>query len=260
MRPDIRSDVLARLIEAAAISVLLEAAATGIDDAEGRRLVMLAVLATAGLSWQDSAALIASAPELAAPEATGRGVRRMRVELRGASKGRNAQALAPTTIGFESGRATLARAETEQRPTVLGLLASGRMRPDSRHRHDRRASGCRHDPPHASPSSTRPACATPPPTSPSPASPPRSSCSPASRRTRSRSSRWLDELGLRDLARVPIANVDPSARLRLLTELAVLRDGVEGLVLVAPDRHGGDPQRLVGARAGDSPTVVSPCS
>ena len=40
---------------------------------------------------------------------------------------------------------------------------------------------------------------------------------------------------------MPIANVDPDVRLRLLTELALLRDGVEGLVLVSPDRHGGDP-------------------
>jgi len=66
VRRDIRSDVLARLIESAAISVLLEAAATGIDEAEGRRIVMLAVLGTAGLSWQDSADVIASAPELSA--------------------------------------------------------------------------------------------------------------------------------------------------------------------------------------------------
>ena len=55
-------------------------------------------------------------------------------------------------------------------------------------------------------------------------------------------SRWLDDLGLRESARVPIANVDPIVRLRLLTELAILREGVEGLVLVSPDRHGGDPQ------------------
>ncbi|MBT2517951.1 TetR/AcrR family transcriptional regulator [Streptomyces sp. ISL-90] len=66
VRGDIRPDVLARLIESAAISVLLEAAATGIDEAEGRRIVMLAVLGTAGLSWQDSADVIASAPELSA--------------------------------------------------------------------------------------------------------------------------------------------------------------------------------------------------
>jgi hypothetical protein len=53
--------------------------------------------------------------------------------------------------------------------------------------------------------------------------------------------RRLDDLGLRGVARIPIANLDPIARLRLLTELAILRDGVEGLVLVSPDRHGGDP-------------------
>ena len=53
--------------------------------------------------------------------------------------------------------------------------------------------------------------------------------------------RWLDDLGLRGFARIPIANVDPTVRLRLLTELAILRDDVEGLVLVSPDRHGGDP-------------------
>lgn len=66
VRPDIRADVLARLIESAAIAVLLEAAVTGIADGEGRRLVMLAVLGTAGLSWQDSADLIDTAPALAA--------------------------------------------------------------------------------------------------------------------------------------------------------------------------------------------------
>ena len=70
VRPDIRPEVLARLIESAAISVLLEAAATGIDDVEGRRLVMLAVLGTAGLGWQDSADLIARAPELSVDGAT----------------------------------------------------------------------------------------------------------------------------------------------------------------------------------------------
>ena len=67
VRPDIRADVLARLIESAAIAVLLEAAVTGIADLEGRRLVMLAVPSTAGLSWQDSADLIDTAPALAAP-------------------------------------------------------------------------------------------------------------------------------------------------------------------------------------------------
>src|SRR6478735_9799562 len=52
----------------------------------------------------------------------------MKVELQKVAKG---AALPPTSATFETGRATLARAETEQRPTVLGLIASGRMRPDA---------------------------------------------------------------------------------------------------------------------------------
>ncbi|WP_284327230.1 hypothetical protein [Demequina litorisediminis] len=55
----------------------------------------------------------------------------MRVELDQASKGRGDDALQPVTVTFESGAVTLVRAETEHRPTVLGLLASGRMHPDT---------------------------------------------------------------------------------------------------------------------------------
>ena len=164
----------------------------------------------------------------------------MRVELRGVSKGRQGQSLPSTTVGFESGRATLTRAETEQRPTVLGLLASGRMRPDTGTvvidgRAD--ASGLRR----------RVALVDAP-----------DVCDPAPNVTVAgvaaeelmfagipsnpvSVARWLADLGLADVARVPIANVEPRVRLHLLTELAILRDGVEGLVLVSPDRHGGDP-------------------
>ena len=53
--------------------------------------------------------------------------------------------------------------------------------------------------------------------------------------------RWLEGIGLDTLASLPIGNVDPAARVRLLLELAALRKDVEGLVLVAPDRHGGEP-------------------
>ena len=164
----------------------------------------------------------------------------MRIELRGVGKGRRTRALPPTTIGFESGRATLARAETEQRPTVLGLLASGRMRPDA---------GTVTIDGRADAAAIRRAVAlvdAPAVSDPAPdvtvagvaaeelmfAGIPSNPVSVA---------RWLDDLGLRDVARLPIANVDPAVRIRLLTELAILRDGVEGLVLVSPDRHGGDP-------------------
>ena len=164
----------------------------------------------------------------------------MRIELRGVGKGRRSEALPPTTVGFESGRATLARAETEQRPTVLGLLASGRMRPDTGTvAIDGRADA-------AAIRRTVALVDAPDVSDPAPnvtiagvaaeelmfAGVPSNPVSVA---------RWLDDLGLRDVARIPIANVEPVVRLRLLTELAILRDDVEGLVLVSPDRHGGDP-------------------
>ncbi len=54
----------------------------------------------------------------------------MRIELHEVAKGRRGRALSPTSVAYESGLVTLACAETEQRPTVFGLIASGRMRPD----------------------------------------------------------------------------------------------------------------------------------
>jgi hypothetical protein len=53
--------------------------------------------------------------------------------------------------------------------------------------------------------------------------------------------RWLEEQGLGDAASLPVSNVDPADRVRALCELAVLRKGVEGIVLVSPDRRGGEP-------------------
>ena len=55
----------------------------------------------------------------------------MRVTLTSVSKGPNGIALPETSVAFVSGSARLAIAETEQRPTILGLLAAGRMRPDT---------------------------------------------------------------------------------------------------------------------------------
>ena len=55
----------------------------------------------------------------------------MRIELTTVSKGRRGEALPPTSLAYVSGEARLALAETEQRPTVLGLIASGRMAADA---------------------------------------------------------------------------------------------------------------------------------
>jgi ABC-2 type transport system ATP-binding protein len=49
----------------------------------------------------------------------------------------------------------------------------------------------------------------------------------------------LDEVGLSDHADTPIERVATAPRVRLLVELALLREGVEGIVVTSPERHGG---------------------
>ena len=49
----------------------------------------------------------------------------------------------------------------------------------------------------------------------------------------------LDTLGLAAFADTPVERVPTTARVRLLVELALLRDGVDGLVVTSPERHGG---------------------
>lgn len=164
----------------------------------------------------------------------------MRVVLDAVGKGRREHALPATSAVFESGVATLVAAETEQRPTVLGLIASGRMRPDTGGvtldgRTD--ASGLRRrvalvDAPAVSepePDVTLAGVAA-------------EELMFAGRRSDPVAvRRWLVEHGVGDEASVPVSNVDPAARVRALCELAVQRKGVEAIVLVSPDRHGGEP-------------------
>ncbi|MFE5408159.1 hypothetical protein [Microbacterium sp. NPDC056569] len=164
----------------------------------------------------------------------------MRVVLDAVGKGRREHALPVTSVAFESGRATLVSAETAQRPTVLGLIASGRMRPDTgRVQLDGRtdAAALRRrvalvDAPDVSepePDVTLAGVAA-------------EELMFAGRRSDPVAvRRWLDGHDLGDAASVPVSNVDPAARVSALCELAVLRKGVEGIVLVSPDRHGGDP-------------------
>ncbi|WP_165063238.1 TetR/AcrR family transcriptional regulator [Marisediminicola senii] len=58
MRSDVSAATLARLIEGAVLSVLDEATRTGLDAEEGDRLVIIAALSTAGLSYVDAAAYV----------------------------------------------------------------------------------------------------------------------------------------------------------------------------------------------------------
>ncbi len=164
----------------------------------------------------------------------------MRITLTEVTKGPRDSSLPRTSLDFHSGSLTLARAETERRPTVLGLIASGRMRPDSGTVTIDGATDY-------DAIRSRVALVDAP-----------GVCEPAADVTgaevvaeelmfagrvghRRAVARVLAGLEMTGDARCNMADLEPDARIRLLTELAVLRDDVEGLVLCSPDRHGGDP-------------------
>ncbi|CAH0210975.1 MULTISPECIES: hypothetical protein [unclassified Microbacterium] len=165
----------------------------------------------------------------------------MRIELHGVSKGRQGQALPETSLSYETGTATVAFAETEQRPTVLGLIASGRMRSDTGRvtiDDDEDAALLRRrialiDAPDVN--DPHPDVAV--------AGVVGEELMFAGRgATPLHARRWLKNTGYPELAGLPFSAVPTAARVRILCELAVLREGVEGLVLVHPDRHGGRPE------------------
>lgn len=163
----------------------------------------------------------------------------MRVSLSGVSKGRG-PVLPATSLEFHTGAVRFAIAETEQRPTVLGLIASGRMRADT---------GTVLIDGEVSPKQLRLKVAL---VDAPDVSDPHADITllgvvgeelmfaglPA---TPLHARRWLTQLGYVELAGAPIGTIDPAARVRILCELAVLRKGTEAIVLVSPDRHGGSP-------------------
>ncbi len=53
--------------------------------------------------------------------------------------------------------------------------------------------------------------------------------------------KFLEEHELLGYAKVPIRSLPPADRVRLFSELALLRPGVEALIITSPERHGGSP-------------------
>lgn len=161
----------------------------------------------------------------------------MKVELAGVAKG---AALPPTTLRYASGELTLVEAETEERPTVLGLIASGRMRPAAGEvRIDGTADAARL---RRSVALVDAPAVSEPPAGVTLAGVASEELMFAGRWGSRRSvAAVLDELGAASDAGTRMADLAPATRVRLLTELALLRPGVAGLVVVSPDRHGGEP-------------------
>lgn len=165
----------------------------------------------------------------------------MKIALTAVSKGRAGGIVPLTDLVIESGRVTITTAETEQRPSVLGLIAVGRMRPDSgtvtidgarSSRRLRKVAALVDAPDVNDPAPDVTVVGVV-----------EEELMFAGRRADPLSARrWLDEHGWRRLARTPFGQLEADDRIHMLLELAALRRGIEALVLVSPDRHGGDPR------------------
>lgn len=136
------------------------------------------------------------------------------------------------------GRPGVIAVETEQAPVLASLVAGGRMQPDT---------GRVLLDGHEDPAAVRKAFAlvdTPGVAEPFPVMSVkqivREELSYAGQRpSRSHVDTVLDELGIQHYADTHVQRVPTEVRVRLLVELALLRDGVTGLVLTSPERHGG---------------------
>ncbi|TQL55833.1 hypothetical protein [Subtercola boreus] len=195
----------------------------------------------------------------------------MKIILNSVAKGDHGENLPETSLSYESGAVTMVAVETAQRPTVLALLATGRMTPDAgtvtfrvgedaagdaaggdvRDGNDMGAGGDVRDEDGGPHGMARLRAATAIVDAPDVSEPVgelklkavvQEELMFAGRPSnRSATLAALDDLGVAGFAGWEIQNVPTAVRLRLLTELASLRPGVEALVLTAPDRRGSDP-------------------
>jgi ABC-2 type transport system ATP-binding protein len=155
----------------------------------------------------------------------------MLITLEGVRVGHGPTAALPeTTLSFGPGIPTVFAVDSEQRPTVLSLVAAGRMRVDA---------GT------VTPADLRDRVALV--DTPLVAEPPaevrasvvvREELTLAGRR--GSATEYLRERGLIDFASAPFAAIPPVARLSLLLDLALLRPGIEAVVVTSPERHGVD--------------------
>jgi ABC-2 type transport system ATP-binding protein len=146
--------------------------------------------------------------------------------------------LAPFSAVVSSDRPAFVAAEGDRGPMLASLIAAGRLVPD---RGEVLLDG------HADAAALRRAVVlvdTPVVAEPAPSLAVRTVVREelrfAGRRSRRRDAdAFLVGLGLESWSRAPMLDLPPTDRLRMLLELAALRDGARVLVLTSPERHGG---------------------
>lgn len=147
-------------------------------------------------------------------------------------------ALPAVSVVAAPGRPGVIAVETEQAPVLASLVAGGRMQPDT---------GRVLLDGHEDPAAVRRAFAlvdTPGVAEPFPVMSIRrivreELAFAGQRPSREHVDTVLDELGLAHHGDTHVQRVPTEVRVRLLVELALLRDGVTGLVITSPERHGG---------------------
>jgi hypothetical protein len=164
----------------------------------------------------------------------------MKIVAQGVSKGHAGIPLPQRDVTFETGRVTVAEAEVGDQPTVLSLILSGRMTPDS--------GSVTLDGVDDSARIRELVALVDAPDVSEPAADlqlrdvVREELMFSDRAaSRAAVAQVLADAGAGDYATVRVGDVPAALRIRLMVELAAFRRGVRGLVLASPDRHGGDP-------------------
>ena len=151
-----------------------------------------------------------------------------------------AASVPPRTMTVTDGAPTVLAVETAERPMLVSLLLGGRIRPDA----GRVTIDGRDD---LDELRTRTALVDTPVVAEPTAGLSLASIvaeefafagHPSSRRE---VRHYLKRLDLFDYAAVAVRSLPPLHRTRLFSELALLRPGVDALIVTSPERHGGDP-------------------
>jgi hypothetical protein len=158
----------------------------------------------------------------------------MTIELTDAAIGTGlGAAVPPLTLTITPGSPIALAVETDERPLVVSMLLGGRIKPDS--------------------GTVTPDLATIRAMSalvdtPFVAEPPAGVSLGvivgeefAFSRRRGSVRRFLTEHGLADYEKIEVRALPPADRVRIFTELALLRAGVTTIILTSPERHGGSP-------------------